>query len=64
MSKLANLVCMVTGGSSGLGHATVQNFVRNGAKVVICDLPSSQGHLLVKELGETNCVFHPTDGKL
>jgi 3-hydroxyacyl-CoA dehydrogenase/3-hydroxy-2-methylbutyryl-CoA dehydrogenase len=61
MSKLANLVCLVTGGSSGLGRATVENFVRNGSKVVICDLASSQGHSLAKELGEANCAFHPTD---
>ncbi len=62
MSKLANLVCMVTGGASGLGRATVENFVRNGSKVVVCDLANSQGHSLAKELGEANCVFHPTDG--
>lgn len=61
MSKLRNLVCMVTGGSSGLGRATVENFIRNGSKVVISDLPNSNGHSLAKELGENKCVFHPTD---
>lgn len=52
---------MVTGGSSGLGRATVENFIRNGSKVVICDLSNSNGHSLAKELGENKCVFHPTD---
>jgi len=61
MSKLTGLVCMVTGGSSGLGRATVENFVRNGAKVVICDLPTSNGKHLSDELGATNALFYPTD---
>jgi NAD(P)-dependent dehydrogenase (short-subunit alcohol dehydrogenase family) len=44
MSKLNGLVCMVTGGSSGLGLGAVQNFVRQGARVVICDLANSKGN--------------------
>lgn len=61
MSKISGLVCMVTGGGSGLGRATVENFVRNGAKVVICDLPNSNGEKLAKELGNGNAIFNPTD---
>jgi 3-hydroxyacyl-CoA dehydrogenase/3-hydroxy-2-methylbutyryl-CoA dehydrogenase len=61
MSKLAGLVCLVTGGASGLGRATVENFVRNGAKVVICDLPNSNGVKLSEELGPKNALFNPTD---
>ena len=60
MSKLSNLVCLVTGGASGLGRATVENFIRNGSKVLICDLPNSQGADLAKELGKS-ALFHPTD---
>ena len=59
MSKISGLVCMVTGGASGLGKATVENFVRKGCKVVICDLPDSKGHELASELG-LNAIFHPT----
>lgn len=61
MSKLKNLVCLVTGGGSGLGRATVENFVRNGSKVVICDLPNSQGADLAKQIGNEKCLFYPTD---
>lgn len=61
MSKLKGLVCMVTGGASGLGRAAVENFVRNGAKVVICDLPNSHGDKLATELGNKNAIFSPTD---
>ena len=61
MSKLKNLVCMVTGGGSGLGRATVENFVRNGSKVVICDLASSPGAELAAQFGNDKCLFHPTD---
>ena len=54
------LVGLVTGGASGLGRATVERFVREGARVIICDLPKSAGHDLAKELGE-NATFSPTD---
>lgn len=58
--KLKGLVGLVTGGASGLGRATVERFVREGAKVVVCDLPNSEGEKLAKTLGE-NAVFAPTD---
>ncbi|KFM70343.1 3-hydroxyacyl-CoA dehydrogenase type-2, partial [Stegodyphus mimosarum] len=54
------LVALVTGGASGLGEATVRRLVQNGASVLICDLPSSNGQKVAKELGE-KCVYAPTD---
>ncbi|KAI4498953.1 hypothetical protein M0802_005819 [Mischocyttarus mexicanus] len=57
---LKNTVALVTGGASGLGRATVQRFVREGAKVVIADLPSSKGQELANELKD-QAVFVPTD---
>ena len=58
---LKNVVGLVTGGSSGLGRATVDRFVREGAKVTLLDLPSSKGADVAKELGEDNCIFIPGD---
>lgn len=55
-----NLVSLVTGGASGLGKATVERFVQQGFKVVLCDLPISKGAEVAKELGE-NVVFTPAD---
>ncbi|KAK3103036.1 hypothetical protein FSP39_015941 [Pinctada imbricata] len=54
------LVALVTGGASGLGLATVQRFVKQGTRVVLCDLPSSKGEEEAKALG-SDCVFVPTD---
>lgn len=53
-------VALVTGGASGLGKATVERFVRTGAKVILCDLPTSTGNEVAKSLGE-NVLFVPTD---
>jgi 3-hydroxyacyl-CoA dehydrogenase/3-hydroxy-2-methylbutyryl-CoA dehydrogenase len=57
---LQNVVGLVTGGASGLGRATVERLVKEGGQVVLCDLQSSSGHKVEKELGE-NVVFVPTD---
>uniref|UniRef100_A0A3Q3N8X1 Hydroxysteroid (17-beta) dehydrogenase 10 n=1 Tax=Labrus bergylta TaxID=56723 RepID=A0A3Q3N8X1_9LABR len=51
---------LVTGGSSGLGLATVERLVQNGASAVILDLPSSDGAALAEKLGE-RCAFAPAD---
>ncbi|WP_280346590.1 3-hydroxyacyl-CoA dehydrogenase [Nocardia neocaledoniensis] len=47
-----NSSAIVTGGASGLGLATVRELHAQGAKVVIVDLPSSDGATIAKELGE------------
>ncbi|KAL2711442.1 3-hydroxyacyl-CoA dehydrogenase type-2-like [Vespula squamosa] len=57
---LKNTVALITGGASGLGRGTVQRFVKEGAKVVIADLPSSKGQELADNL-EGHAVFVPTD---
>jgi 3-hydroxyacyl-CoA dehydrogenase/3-hydroxy-2-methylbutyryl-CoA dehydrogenase len=53
-------VALVTGGASGLGHATAKRLVRLGAKVVLADLPKSNGAALAAELGAA-ARFAPTD---
>jgi NAD(P)-dependent dehydrogenase (short-subunit alcohol dehydrogenase family) len=49
---IGNSVALVTGGASGLGLATVRRLHADGAGVVIVDLPSSQGEMVAKELGD------------
>ena len=56
---LKNVVGLVTGGASGLGKATVERFVREGAKVALVDLKASKGAEVVKEIGSDNCIFVP-----
>ncbi len=51
---------IVTGGASGLGHATAQALTAAGASVVILDLPSSEGEKAAVALGPT-ARFVPGD---
>ena len=51
---------IVTGGSSGLGAATVRRFHAQGARVVIADLNAELGQQLADELG-ASCSFCRTD---
>jgi NAD(P)-dependent dehydrogenase (short-subunit alcohol dehydrogenase family) len=51
---------LVTGGASGLGLATVKEFIASGASVVVADLESSSGEIVVKELGD-RAHWVPTD---
>ena len=53
-------VALVTGGASGLGLATVEELVRNGAKAGIVDLESSQGKEVAERIGDS-VRFFPAD---
>ena len=46
-------VIVVTGGASGLGEATVREFVARGAKAAIFDLAEDLGNKLAAELGDS-----------
>ncbi|CAK1588187.1 unnamed protein product [Parnassius mnemosyne] len=54
------LVCIITGGASGLGRATAELLVKQGGRITICDLPTSPGPDTAKQLGE-NAAFVPVD---
>lgn len=41
----------MTGGCSGIGLATVERFVEEGARVVIADIDDQRGHVLAAQLG-------------
>jgi NAD(P)-dependent dehydrogenase (short-subunit alcohol dehydrogenase family) len=50
--RLDGKVAVVTGGCSGIGLATVNRFVEEGARVVIGDIDDQRGHELVGQLGD------------
>jgi NAD(P)-dependent dehydrogenase (short-subunit alcohol dehydrogenase family) len=58
MAELAGKVAIVTGGSSGIGQATVELFVAEGAKVVIADIDDAKGEALADELGAATIYQH------
>ena len=58
--RISGKTALVTGGASGLGRATIEELHGAGANVVICDLGTSQGETLAKELGE-RAIFAPTN---
>lgn len=52
--RIQDRVAVITGGCSGIGLATVQRFVEEGAKVVIGDIDDQRGHEIVGQLGGTD----------
>jgi NAD(P)-dependent dehydrogenase (short-subunit alcohol dehydrogenase family) len=55
---LAGKVSVITGGSSGIGLATVERFVAEGASVVFCDLAPQAHDGLGARLGATKARLH------
>ena len=57
---LDNKVAVITGGAQGIGRATFERFVRDGASVVIADVADEAGAKLAEALGD-KAVFVHTD---
>jgi NAD(P)-dependent dehydrogenase (short-subunit alcohol dehydrogenase family) len=58
--QLEDVVAVISGGASGLGRATVERLVADGASVVILDLPTSAGAELPRSSGRTRASFPAT----
>lgn len=58
--KIKNKAFFVTGGASGLGRATVEMLIAEGASVLIADVNEEEGNILSNSVGE-KAQFLKTD---
>lgn len=58
--RIENQVFLITGGCSGLGLATAQRLIQQGAKVLLADINAEAGVVRAAELG-SNAHFIQTD---
>ena len=56
--ELEGRVAVITGGASGIGRATVERFVDEGARVVIADVDDERGSDLAASLGDAAAFKH------
>jgi 3-oxoacyl-[acyl-carrier protein] reductase len=57
MNRLQDKVAVITGGSAGIGRATVLRFAREGARVAIWDVSVEKGEALAAEIGAAARFF-------
>lgn len=61
--RLKDRVALITGGASGIGRATAELFVREGARVAVADYSKDGGQDTVKAIKEAggDAMFTPVD---
>lgn len=64
MEKLKNKIAFITGGTNGMGFATAQEFINNGAKVIITGRSEKTVHKAVEELGKNAIGIVSNAGQL
>ena len=58
MGRLEGKVAVITGGSSGIGEASVRLFAHEAARVIIADIQDEKGRRLAEELGNNVSYIH------
>jgi NAD(P)-dependent dehydrogenase (short-subunit alcohol dehydrogenase family) len=61
MQRLENKTAVITGGAGGIGKATAERFLREGASVLLVDLDEDNLKEAVKDLGEKNVYYTAAD---
>ncbi|MEM7250026.1 MAG: SDR family NAD(P)-dependent oxidoreductase [Pseudomonadota bacterium] len=62
MVRLGGKIAIVTGASSGIGEATAERFVADGAKVLLADVSDDRADELIAQCGGESCArFCRTD---
>jgi NAD(P)-dependent dehydrogenase (short-subunit alcohol dehydrogenase family) len=56
--RLAGRIALITGGCSGIGLATVERFIAEGARIVVADVQDEKGRMLEQRFAERLIYRH------